>query len=108
MIRFMMTVVALSFASISFASISFAQSSCNTQLTLTCEATYKAEYQDMETLTGSSEFSDENWDEPSLANCAATVYFKTGTTSVRVYAQKDLYTNTVNADSNASQVEKIV
>lgn len=103
MIRFMMTLMVLSFAS-----ISFAQSTCDTKLTLTCEATYKAEYQDMETLTASSSLVDENWDEPSLANCAATVYFTTGATTVRVYATKELSNNTVTASASASHVEKIV
>lgn len=99
MIRSLMTAMVLSIAS-----TSFAQAACNTQLTLTCQATYKAEYQDMETLTVSDTFADEHWDEPSLANCASSVYFKTGNTSVRVYATADA-TGTVDADSSASQIE---
>lgn len=100
MIRSLMTVLVLSMGS-----FSFAQAECDTKLKLTCEATYKAEYQAFETLTMSDSFADENWDEPSLANCAATVYFNTGDTSVRVYASKDLASDAVKAESVASQVE---
>lgn len=99
MIRSLMTALVLSIAS-----VSFAQAACNTQLTLTCQATFKAEYQDMETQTASDQFADENWDEPSLANCASSVYVKTGNTSVRVYATVDT-AGTVDAQANATQIE---
>jgi hypothetical protein len=101
MIRSMMTVLVLS----TITSVSFAQETCNTKLSLTCEATYQTEYQALETLKASDSLADENWDEPSLANCAATVYLKTGNTSVRVHASKDLNNNTVTANSVASQIE---
>jgi hypothetical protein len=99
MIRSLMTALVLSIAS-----VSFAQAACNTQLTLTCQATFKADYQDMETQTSSDLFADENWDEPSLANCASSVYVKTGNTSVRVYATIDT-AGTVGAQANATQIE---
>lgn len=65
-----------------------AQASCDTNLTLICQATFLSAGKGVVTGTALDGFVDEHWDEPSLANCAATVYLtNVNNTSVRVYAQ---------------------
>jgi hypothetical protein len=103
MIRSVMTALVLSMTS-----VAFAQDACNTKLTLNCEADLRAEYQSLQTLTASDSFSDEHWDEPSLANCASTVYMTTGNTTVRVSVEKDLSSNALKVNANASQITDYV
>lgn len=103
MIRSAMTALVLSMAS-----VAFAQDACNTKLTLNCEADLRAEYQSLQTLTASDVFADEHWDEPSLANCASTVYMTTGNTTVRVSVEKDLSSNDLKINANASQITDYV
>lgn len=105
MIRALMTVVLLSAASISYAS-----AEC-TQLTLICQAAYPGQNQATEILTRASSLADENWDEPSLENCASTVYFISENlpkTSIRIYALKNLRTAAVEFTASATQIDELV
>ncbi|WP_413291011.1 hypothetical protein [Bdellovibrio sp. HCB337] len=69
---------------------------CDTNLVFTCEASYISQISGMSIITkkASAAFADENPYEPSLANCASTVYVdhtRDGDNSVvRIYANKDL------------------
>ncbi len=106
MIRALMTVLVLSVGSIAFAA-----PECNTHLVLSCQATYLNQGKTLDTLTAADSFADENWDEPSLANCASTVYIAPTAlphTSVRIYASKDLSSNAVAVSTSASQYEDTV
>ena len=78
---------------------------CNTQLKLTCQGTFLMAGQPVLTASASDNLADEHWDEPSEANCAATVYLTNlHNTSVRVYA--NLEGSQVSFNSMASQVYK--
>lgn len=103
MIRSVMTALVLSMAS-----VAFAQDACNTKLTLNCESDFRAEYQSLQTLAASDAFADEHWDEPSLANCASTVYMTTGNTTVRISVEKDLSSNDLKINANTSQITDYV
>ncbi len=77
----------------------FASDSECPNLTLTCTVTKGAVQS-----TASDKLVDENWDEPSLKNCAATAYVQlektsdyTGTT-IRMRAQKELSSDKVSYD----------
>lgn len=72
-------------------SLSYAADEC-ASITLECRATYRSYSADSldQWVTDSSSFGDENWAEPSLKNCASTLYFTKGDLSVRVHANKDL------------------
>lgn len=76
---------------------------CNTNLKLNCQGTFLSAGEIIFTANVTDSLADEHWDEPSEANCAATVYLtKLNNTSVRVYAS--LEGTQVNFDSSASQV----
>lgn len=100
--------VMVSASSFAFAS----QNACDGNLVLSCEATAAGKGSG----AGAANFADENWDEPSLANCAATAYItieKSGPTEVagtvvRIYASKDLSSNRVDLTTTAIQIEDIV
>lgn len=80
-------------------SVSFA-AECTAGLQLTCQADYYANGVKIASDIKTDALVDENWDEPSLANCAATAYFSlVPQTTVRVRAQKDLQSNSVAMDS---------
>ncbi len=53
-----------------FLSHARAEEICDTPRTLACQATFTGA-----SKKASAPFENENWDEPSLANCAATAYF---------------------------------
>lgn len=79
--------------------------SCPAPLSLTCQGTYLASGKVVLTASVADKLADEHWDEPSEANCAATVYLTNiNNTSVRVYAS--LEGSQVKYDSSASQVYK--
>jgi hypothetical protein len=84
-------------------SASFAANTCNTQQTLNCRAVYVAYDNTTDVLEAQANYADENAYEPSLSNCAATVYFKTGDTTVRVYASQDLATTLISYSAQAIQ-----
>ena len=92
-------------------SLSFA-GECNTPLKLTCQAIYQNNGSQLLAQANTDVFADEHWDEPSLKNCASTVYVTTpevSNTTVRVYAEKDLNSNVIAFNSSASIViDKIV
>jgi|GEM_PF-2480841 len=100
--------VMVSASSFAFAS----QNACDSNLVLSCEATSAGKG----LAAGAANFADENEDEPSLANCAATAYItieKSGPTEVagtvvRIYASKDLSSNRVDLTSTAIQIEDTV
>lgn len=99
MIRAFVSVLVLTLSSVSFAG-----ENCE-QLNLSCTAVFRAFDGVAEVEKAEASFGDENWDEPSLKNCAATAYVEKGLTSVRFYASKDLETNLVSYTVMASQVE---
>lgn len=75
---------------------------CNTNQTLKCQGTFLASGKVVLTGTAADHLADEHWDEPSEANCAATVYLTNlHNTSVRIYAVQD--GSQVNYDTVASQ-----
>ena len=101
MIRALLSILVLTGASVSFAAVK-----CE-NIKLSCRVVYAAYDGAAEVETAETYFGNENWDEPSLENCAATTYFKRGNTSIRIYANKDLDSDIVSVSAMASQVEKI-
>lgn len=86
-------------------SAAFAGENCE-QLKLSCTSVFRAFDGAAEVVKSEvSTFGDEHWDEPSLANCAATAYMKLDNTSVRVYVNKDLDSDLMAFSATASQVE---
>lgn len=85
-------------------SAAFAGENCE-QLNLSCTAVFRAFDGVAEVVKSEANFGDENWDEPSMANCAASAYMNKGNTSVRVYASKDLNSDLMAYSATASQVE---
>jgi len=83
----------------------YSAQACDTQLALNCQATYLASGKAVLKGAASEHLADENWDEPSEANCAVTTYMTDlNNTSVRVSAS--LENSQVTYASLASQVYK--
>ena len=98
--------VSVSVLLLTFASAAFAGENCE-KLVMSCSATFHA-YDGAAEVDRSEEvnFANEAWDEPSMANCAATVYLNRGNTTVRFYATKDLNSDIVTVSATASQLEE--
>jgi hypothetical protein len=100
MIRALVSILVLTCASSAFAA-----ETCE-NLALSCSAVYAAFDGPAESAKSESvNFANENSDEPSLANCAATVYLKKGDTTIRFHANKDLNSDIVTISAAASQIE---
>lgn len=98
MIRFFV----VAFALVSVSAVSQA-SSCSKKIQLTCRAQYLSQGKAVQTVTQSDAYADENWDEPSLANCASTLYFEgIQRTSIRVYSL--IEGQKVTASGDATQI----
>jgi phosphoribosylaminoimidazole carboxylase (NCAIR synthetase) len=100
MIRAIVSVLVLTCASTAFAG-----ENCE-KLVVSCSAVYAAFDGPAESAKSDVvSFANENWDEPSMANCAATVYLNKGDTTIRFYANKDLNSDIVAISATASQIE---
>lgn len=92
----------------SLGSVSYANPTCNTQLVLSCKAAFQAQDKNIEAVSLSSAFANENWDEPSLTNCVTTVILTSANipnTSVRISAVKNLSNNQISILASAVQTE---
>jgi hypothetical protein len=96
MIRSLIAIIGL----LTVGSVSFAAGTCD-KLVLACDVSYVSNTSGMviHRALGASEFADENQYEPSLANCASTVYVsqKQGEQEsiVKFHAIKDLESDQV-------------
>jgi hypothetical protein len=85
---------------------------CSQNLTLVCQAHYlNSQNQIVLSKQAQSTFADENEDEPSLQNCAATVYMtgpEVKNTTVRIYAEKDLASQKLQISAGSSQLVNVV